>query len=164
MMKTKVEKIIAIAGGGLFLIGFLMCCSGIQFPFINPKASLNRHLSDDFATTLPNSTVVEQSYWVGSRDPENVFKLQLSPSEIAPFIERLRAAAKSRNIKEDIPPNLTHFGPLYQTPPWWNNPALSDALALEFFIMDPQTNSPASHYRFLYSPSTGKTYVVWGCF
>jgi hypothetical protein len=157
MMKTKVEKVVAIGGGLVFLAGFLFCCSGIQFPFLSPKSSLNRHLNQDFHIVLPPSAVVEESFWVGSRDPEHVFKVQIALAEIIPFVENLRAAG---NWEDET--NLSRFGPLYRTPLWWNNPPLPDAQGMERILYTGKIAD--AHYRLLYSPSTGTTYWIWGGF
>jgi hypothetical protein len=161
MMKTKVEKVIAMGGGALLILGFLMCCSGLQFPFLYAKGSLNGHLDRDFGMKLPPSAVVEQSYWVGARDPEQVFKVQIASTEIGPFFQRLRATPKGMTC-EEVDTTIGRFGPLYRTPAWWNNPPLADPMAIEFNL--PNRSNTETHYRFLYSPTSGTMYVVWGGF
>jgi hypothetical protein len=154
------NKLIATATVLAILVLFLTNFSLIEYPFLNPRASLNGHLKKDFGLMLPTSAVIEQSYWVGSHDPENVFKIELEAKDIGPFIDAIRAAAlKMKYRTEDVSEN-NRFWPLYGKPIWWNNPPLADGVKLEMTI--PVTDVIMGNYRFLYSPSTGMLYLVWG--
>lgn len=160
MKKKKRSWKLPTAFFGLFFFGIIMCCSGIHFPFINAKYMLNLRLNRDFGVKLPNSALITKSYWVAARDPEHVFKIEILPADLKPFIDSIQATATAKKYTMQAAMDMPHFGPLYGAPPWWNAPPLTDATPTEIFIHE----GGGSHYRFLYSPSTGTTYLVWGGF
>jgi hypothetical protein len=163
--KSMVRNVVIFGVAAALALGFVLCCSGIQFPFFNAKGSLNRHLNGDFGVILPNSAVVKESYWVAARDPEHVFKVEMAPADIGPFFASVQAAAKIKQFPADSEPPFDKGGPAYKTPPWWNNPPLADAAYLQINIKEtPRDISDISAYSFLYSAATGTMYVVWGGF
>ena len=160
MFRKHGNKIIVLAVLLLMIGGFLVSFSGIRFPFLDAKGNLNGHLKRDFGAPLPPSAKIERSYWVGSHDPENVFGIQMDAKDIDPFIDSIRAAAKARGYTETDTSFVAMFGPLYGAPSWWNSPPLGDGAKLEYTI--PIQSALVADYRFLYSSSTGKLYLVWG--
>src|SRR5665647_137889 len=96
----QAQRYILIGGAGLLLFGFIMCCSGIRFPFFSAKSELNGHFTADFGITLPSSAVVDRAYRVAYRDQEHVFELHLAPADILVFMKALKAAVADRGYTQ----------------------------------------------------------------
>jgi hypothetical protein len=160
MLKTRVGKVTTLAVGCLLAVCLLYLFSEIHFPFMNAKASLNGHLNQDFGKALPSSAMVEESYWVGYRRSEAVFKIQMAAAEAVAFVEELSGIAKSKDRWKTAAMDLRASHPIYRPPAWWNNPPLPDAQAVDIVIFD--DTGARCHYLLLYSASTGKLYLVWG--
>jgi hypothetical protein len=160
MLKTKVGKITTVAVGLLVAVLILIYASRMHFPFRHPQETLNAHLEQDFGKTLPASAQVEESYWVGFRDSEAVFKLRMAPLEAADFAEKLRGIALTKGPwrTTDLEPRTCR--PYFEPASWWNNPRLPDGQAVDIIISD--GTAVRCHYLLLYSPGTGTMYVVRG--
>jgi hypothetical protein len=164
MKSPKSTTVFMTVVASLLIVGIITSCSGLQFPFWNAKASLDDRLATDFGVTLPASSVVTHSYWVGARDPEHVYEIQVTPTEIAPFIASLQTAAKAKKYEVPMQFPVSQVRPLYQTPTWWNNPPMADATSWEILVTPAPGSDPLSNYTFLYSPTSGRIYAVWGGF
>ncbi len=160
MLKTRVGKVTTLAVASLLAVCLVYLFSVTHFPFLDAKGSLNGHLHQDFGQALPSSAVVEESYWVGYRNSEAVFKIQMAAADIVPFVETLRGIAGTKDRWKTSPLDLRASHPLYRPPVWWNNPPLSDAQAVDIIVFD--ESGPRCHYLLLFSAATGKLYLVWG--
>jgi hypothetical protein len=160
MLKTRVGKVTTLAVGCLLTVCLLYLASMTHFPFRDAKDNLNGRLKQDFGKELPSSAMIEESYWVGFRRSEAVFKIQMATTDVASFVEELRAIASSRNRWKISPLDLRASHPIYRPPAWWNTPPLPDAQAVDIIVYD--ESGPRCHYLLLFSLSTGKLYLVWG--
>ena len=160
MLQTRVGKITTIAAGLLGAVVVLMVASKMHFPFLHPRESLNGYLEHDFSRGLPASAVVEESYWVGFRDSEAVFQIQMPPQDAVAYVEKLRGIAQTKTNWRTTDLDVQTSRPFYDPAAWWNNPPLTDGQAVDF-VMSEGTELRC-HYLVLYSPGTGKMYWVRG--
>jgi hypothetical protein len=162
MLKTRVGKVTTLAVVLLVAVVAVMTGAKVHFPYRHPRESLNRYLERDFGAALPGSTTVAESYWVGYRNAEAAFKMQMTPEDAVQFVEKLRTAAHTHERWITSSPDVRVSHPIYDPPKWWNEPPLDDGQTLDIIVTG--EGGATCHYLLLYSAATGKVYLVWGGF
>src|SRR4051812_19110480 len=98
---------------------FLLFCSGLQFPVIGKRSTLNGLLTDELAVPLPPAAQVTNPVRVASNDPARYFDLTFpTAAQAQAFITTLRAAANAKRWQiEDRPPG--HPWTMDAPPAWF---------------------------------------------
>lgn len=145
---------------GFIFACFILCCSGLNIPVINPQSNLRSMLKEDFDVSLPPSLRVLHAARTAMRDPAKHFVCEINPMEFDSLRIALNAAAARLQYDAYDPTteNRVSFGP--PPPEWYDVDKFPTRVGMTYFIKPPKHYS-GTGYWFFFVPATNKLYIFW---
>jgi hypothetical protein len=153
---------IVLALVAALILFFILDCSGILFPVMNPSGSFRHGFEKDFGIKAPTALNFTHAPRVATRDPAYFYEATIAPSDIPSVLLTLTTASKSCGYTLSDGRDEKRFSLGGPEPDWYTPDKYPDIQKLLIALPNGSASAPsASAYWFFFSHSANKCWVYW---